>query len=378
MKKVAKYLILIVVFTIVCISLNAQQSGDLTIGGTFDKFYPVTFQDGAWGTNKMTDLTIGRVDVHENSTWRGSTIAKFTFHTNNGGHGSENIEATMFYNITPFIAGWKDVSFYSSPNIIIWLKGGNTTYHYSANYPVNPVVYDSETGYNEPNSWSNPQTTINRPPKTTLDDYVTTQGHSFTSSINISNGGFLRLGMLYGGPIGSGALINMATGGSNTSIQENWGLNMCGENTKPVKIYNSSLLVGYQSWGADYGQGNLLVQNKVGIGTSTIPSTYSMVVEGKVGVRKLVVTQSPNWADYVFADKYKLLPLQDLETYIKQHQHLPDVPTTEEVSKNGIDIGAMQPILLKKIEELTLYMIDLKKENEMLKKRIIKLEIKNN
>ncbi|MFC4231516.1 hypothetical protein ACFOW1_06430 [Parasediminibacterium paludis] len=109
----------------------------------------------------------------------------------------------------------------------------------------------------------------------------------------------------------------------------------------------------------------------VGIGTKT--PTEKLCVNGNIKTKKLIVTQL-GWSDYVFAPTYKLLPLQDLETYINQHQHLPDVPSASEVAANGIDLGDNQAILLRKIEELTLYLIDIKKENELLKKRVVKLE----
>jgi len=60
--------------------------------------------------------------------------------------------------------------------------------------------------------------------------------------------------------------------------------------------------------------------------------------------------------------------LKEVEAFIKKNNHLPDVPSEKEVMKNGIDVANMDAILLQKIEELTLYMIDLKKENEHLKK----------
>lgn len=94
----------------------------------------------------------------------------------------------------------------------------------------------------------------------------------------------------------------------------------------------------------------------IGIGTANTLN-YKLAVEGTIGARKIKVSQE-NWADYVFAPTYKLLPLQDLETYIKKTQHLPDVPSTTDVAKNGIDLGDNQALLLKKIEELTLYMIE--------------------
>ena len=68
------------------------------------------------------------------------------------------------------------------------------------------------------------------------------------------------------------------------------------------------------------------------------------------------------------------MPLKDLEAYIVSFGHLPEVPSAEEVVANGVSLGASQALLLKKIEELTLYMIDVQKENEALKERVRKME----
>ncbi|SDX70809.1 hypothetical protein SAMN05444410_1332 [Hydrobacter penzbergensis] len=104
----------------------------------------------------------------------------------------------------------------------------------------------------------------------------------------------------------------------------------------------------------------------VGIGTRN-PGPYRLAVEGTVGVRKLKVTQVTPWADYVFDPSYKLKPLSQIEAFIKENRHLPEIPSAEEVEKNGVDVGETVSLLLKKIEELTLYIIDVKKENESLK-----------
>ncbi len=80
------------------------------------------------------------------------------------------------------------------------------------------------------------------------------------------------------------------------------------------------------------------------------------------------------WTGGVFADTYRLMPLPDLECYIAEQQHLPDVPSAEEVAADGLSLGQTQALLLQKIEELTLYVIDLKKENEALKARMDRLE----
>ncbi|HEV8284260.1 MAG TPA: hypothetical protein VGQ09_08110 [Chitinophagaceae bacterium] len=100
----------------------------------------------------------------------------------------------------------------------------------------------------------------------------------------------------------------------------------------------------------------------IGIGT-TDPGSYKLAVEGTVGARKVKVTQAP-WADYVFEKDYRLLTLPEVEKYIQQHKHLPDVPSASEVEKDGLDLGDNQALLLKKIEEMTLYIIDINKKLE--------------
>jgi len=76
------------------------------------------------------------------------------------------------------------------------------------------------------------------------------------------------------------------------------------------------------------------------------------------------------WSDFVFDSKYDLLPLTELELFIYKNKHLPNVPSEFEVIKNGIDIADMQAIQQQKIEELTLYIIDLQKQILDLKKVI--------
>ena len=112
----------------------------------------------------------------------------------------------------------------------------------------------------------------------------------------------------------------------------------------------------------------------VGIGT-TDPGSYKLAVQGKVGAEEVVVTLG-GWSDFVFEDDYDLRPLSEVEAHIKQHRHLPDIPSAETVLEEGLSLGEMDAKLLQKIEELTLYLIEMKKdldelrkENEMLKKQ---------
>ncbi|WP_157986587.1 hypothetical protein [Chitinophaga alhagiae] len=112
--------------------------------------------------------------------------------------------------------------------------------------------------------------------------------------------------------------------------------------------------------------GNIVFKGgNVGIGTET-PGTCKLAVEGTIGARKVKVTQQV-WADHVFADTYSLPTLYELEAFVKAHKHLPEVPTEREVIANGVDLGEMNKTLLQKVEELTLYLIEHRKELDALK-----------
>lgn len=79
------------------------------------------------------------------------------------------------------------------------------------------------------------------------------------------------------------------------------------------------------------------------------------------------------WPDYVFESDYELRSLSEVEDFVDENGHLPEVPSAAEVAENGINVYEMQELMMKKIEELTLYMIDLKKENTILKSKIEQL-----
>lgn len=98
----------------------------------------------------------------------------------------------------------------------------------------------------------------------------------------------------------------------------------------------------------------------VGIGTDKTTG-FKLSVAGKVRAEEIEVSLSSGWADYVFAKDYKLTPLTEVEKYIEENNHLSDVPSAAEVEENGVNLGEMDAILLKKIEELTLYTIEQQK-----------------
>lgn len=246
--------------------LFAQNAGLLTVGGDVNKFYPVAFIDGSWNNNLFTTLTISRSSANQDSAWKGSLAAEFEYRIDNFGNGAYFITAKIHQGyagrpVPPFIAGWKDASLHNaSASILIWLKGGNTTYHYSANAIVNPKVYDGV---------ANPL------------PYVET------------------------------------TGGT-------------------VNDYKTAL--------EPYVNSN---------GFSSSEDAYF----ADVVTRKVKVTQSLNWPDYVFSSIYQLPTLQEVESYIHTNQHLPDVPSAEIIQTQGLDLGEINTTLMKKVEEQTLYLI---------------------
>ena len=155
-------------------------------------------------------------------------------------------------------------------------------------------------------------------------------------------------------------------------------------NWRSIEFANN---IGFGLYGSgtakNYLQGNLLIgtttdagyklnvagdvysSGKVLIGTSGLAiGAYSLAVNGSAIFTKAVVKLNTSWPDYVFDKNYTLLPLAEVEKFLHKNKHLPEVPSADEVIKNGIDLGDNQTILLKKVEELTIYLIEQNKKLE--------------
>jgi hypothetical protein len=113
-------------------------------------------------------------------------------------------------------------------------------------------------------------------------------------------------------------------------------------------------------------------QPQVVVGNQTITAgnhaDFRLSVDGKMVTKEIYVTIQ-NWADYVFSDEYKLKSLSEVEQYIKANSHLPNVPSAKEITENGNNMAETDRILLEKVEELTLYIIQLNKRIEELEKQ---------
>ena len=124
----------------------------------------------------------------------------------------------------------------------------------------------------------------------------------------------------------------------------------------------------------------ILANGNVGIGTplTSNPYYYKLAVNGVIGAKELVVEEfSAAWPDYVFKADYELMSLDSVKAYTEANFHLPEVPSEADIKENGLAIGEMQAVMLKKIEELTLYLIDIKEENDELRDRVKVLETSN-
>lgn len=97
---------------------------------------------------------------------------------------------------------------------------------------------------------------------------------------------------------------------------------------------------------------------------------YKLAVAGKTITEEVVVKLQGSWPDYVFDKHYKLPSLPELEQFVLENEHLPEVPTSEEVDQDGLSLGSMNAILLKKVEELTLHLIDQNKRVQLLEAEV--------
>jgi hypothetical protein len=174
-------------------------------------------------------------------------------------------------------------------------------------------------------------------------------------------------------------------GSSNVFIGSNVGpsANQLGSSLSNTLFIDNSTNNNPLIWG-DFSADQMKVNGKVGIGGNsttgfgTIPttvggvniSTYSLFVKGGLLTEEIRVALATTWADYVFAKDYNLKPLSEVEEFIAQNNHLPNVPSAAQIKEEGINIGEMARIQQEKIEELTLYIIAQNKRIEALEAKM--------
>lgn len=169
-------------------------------------------------------------------------------------------------------------------------------------------------------------------------------------SFNIDPNGVATFGYQSNASNSSQLNLNVAGGSSPTNAFEMFDATTNRVNFKIMS--NGATFIGQKKVnpsGAASAHANALVQ-----------------IFGKVACSELVIIDPIKWADYVFDKNYKLKPLSELERYYSVNKHLPEVPSEKEVADNGVNLAEMNVVLLKKVEELTLYVVELNKKIEKL------------
>jgi hypothetical protein len=145
-----------------------------------------------------------------------------------------------------------------------------------------------------------------------------------------------------------------------------WGVADVGTITNHSN-HTAKLFFSTRPIGAGPTQRMVIDENgQVGIAHDPL-SGYKLAIGGNMIAERAVVKLQANWPDYVFEKDYSLPSLDEVKSYIDENKHLPEIPSAKEMETKGIDVGEMNMLLLKKVEELTLYVIQLKKEVEELK-----------
>ncbi|MCH2208344.1 MAG: cell division protein ZapB [Lentisphaerales bacterium] len=217
------------------------------------------------------------------------------------------------------------------------------------------------------------------------------------------NAGHFNTGGLYNTFIGRNAGLDNTVGRGNTAIGRSAGQNLTtgdfnnflgmqsgdkittgnynlilGHKAGYLNIEGSSnVFLGKQSGYNELGSNKLYIENS----NSTSPLIYgefdndlvqvngALRVTGELLATSVKVKLQENWPDYVFAKDYKLASLEEVEKHIEEKKHLPGIPSAKDIEENGLELDKVVTKQMQKIEELTLYLIEMKKENEKLKEQ---------
>lgn len=211
--------------------------------------------------------------------------------------------------------------------------------------------------FNQANSTADIKLLLHRASgKVVIGNNVTPAAHLHISSSTTSDTVKITNSAM-GNSFGDG--LNIATNGLNASIinNENGFLNFGTNNISRLSINSSGLVT---------------------IGNVTTNNNYKLFVETGILTEKVkvAVKTSSEWSDYVFAPEYELPSIKAVEEFVIEKKHLPNVPSAEHMVANGLDVAKMDAKLLEKIEELTLYIIQLNKRIEKLESENLVLKSK--
>ncbi len=255
-----------------------------------------------------------------------------------------------------------DAAGVSSGDAVISMYSGSTNdqsyiYFYNQFSAVSPSAYFGYSAPSDYSMWSNGSTTA----------YLKSEG------LGISNTTPLTKLHIVGG---QDAGMSTVTSNGYMVLGSGTGANLVIDNNEIIARNNTTPGGSAADLFLQYDAGNLILcgseQGAVGIGVASgasIPAGFLLAVDGKIISEEIKVQLSGNWPDYVFNEKYKLLSFDELRKYIATNKHLPNIPAAAEVEKNGIEVGDMQKKMMEKIEELTLYVLELERKVNLLEQK---------
>lgn len=186
-------------------------------------------------------------------------------------------------------------------------------------------------------------------------------GYGGGNTFEINYGGGLNRMLINGnGKIGLGESSNTAPNNANVNV------NVSANSVNAFEVYNAGFPLGAKSTFKIRGDGKTIIGEQTqfqGPHTNALLTVYGKMVATSCYIKAI------DWADYVFASDYKVPNLYDIEKYYKANKHLPEIPTENEVKENGIDVAEMNKLLLKKIEEMTIIMVQQQKDIDLLKSK---------
>lgn len=320
-------------------------------------------------TGGYFNAALGSSALYSNTTGSGNTASGLnSLYNNTGGY---NNTASGLQSLFSNTNGFENTAFgqdalYSNnlgntntavgANAMRSLVGGvqNTAIGYRAGYNAQGsgnVFIGRDAGFNETGS---NKLYINSDPSTSIGSLI--YGEFDTDKLRVND----KLGI---GVLPASKALEIKGTGTTSELMQFY--NISGTAKWHVNLNNGGTSLNFSETGVADNRLVLRAGGNVTIGAS-MATGYRLSVDGKIACTEVRVQPVASWPDYVFSPKYNLMPLHDLEKTINDQKHLPGIPSAKEIENNGIQVGEMQRKMMEKIEELTLYIIDLNKKIESL------------
>lgn len=287
-----------------------------------------------------------------------------------------NYNSEILYFVTPTVnnTGWGNIS----PSSEQTVSTGNNSAPFTA-APNSGYKFDYLLINGAVQETTNPYTFTNvRSNQTIQAVFSAAPLNNIVPTVNNTNMGSISPSTVQS--VGDGSICGPFTAAANSGYQFDYFL-INGITKTTTNPYTFSIVTSSQTiqavfkiagaWNLGSNGTDIFYNNgSVLIGKDIFPAGYKFGVAGKMIAEEVDIKLNTDWPDYVFDESYSLRSLEQLDFFIKETGHLPEIPSAKEVKENGISIGEMQIRLLQKIEELTLYLIEIKKENLEFKKKV--------